>query len=231
MLSDPLMKRIYDKYGEYSLKHGVPKGVDKFAGYINQGIHYKVFENFFGSTNPFIEQPQADPTNLSELEKINAAHRQQDIVVTLECELYEFYNGAVKDVTYARKQMLSQTAGNVVNSERFQIQVMPGFSPDTKLVYPRLGHESFGAHPSDLVIQFTQKPMANFERKNDDLVYTHTLTLMEALQMQPVAVDTLDNRKVFVAPTNMITPQTELRVQGEGMPRGPTGDVVVDTTT
>ena len=26
VLSDPLMKRIYDKYGEYSLKHGVQKG-------------------------------------------------------------------------------------------------------------------------------------------------------------------------------------------------------------
>ena len=26
VLSDPLMKRVYDKYGEYSLKNGVPKG-------------------------------------------------------------------------------------------------------------------------------------------------------------------------------------------------------------
>ena len=37
VLSDPLMKRVYDKYGEYSLKNGVPKGQDKFAGYVNQG--------------------------------------------------------------------------------------------------------------------------------------------------------------------------------------------------
>ena len=35
VLSDPLMKRVYDKYGEYSLKNGVPKGQDKFAGYTN----------------------------------------------------------------------------------------------------------------------------------------------------------------------------------------------------
>lgn len=55
VLADPLMKRIYDKYGEYSLKHGVPKGVDKFAGYVNQGNHFKVFEAFFGSQNPYIE--------------------------------------------------------------------------------------------------------------------------------------------------------------------------------
>ena len=35
VLSDPLMKRIYDKYGEYSLKHGVMKGSDRFPGYVN----------------------------------------------------------------------------------------------------------------------------------------------------------------------------------------------------
>jgi DnaJ-class molecular chaperone len=55
VLSDPLMKRIYDKYGEYSLKQGVPKGVDKFAGYVNKGVHFELFEKFFGSTNPYVE--------------------------------------------------------------------------------------------------------------------------------------------------------------------------------
>jgi len=35
VLSDPLMKRIYDKYGEYSLKNGVMKGTDRFPGYVN----------------------------------------------------------------------------------------------------------------------------------------------------------------------------------------------------
>lgn len=81
------------------------------------------------------------------------------------------------------------------------------------------------------MIKFAQKPLANFQRKGDDLIYTHTLSLVEALQMQPVAVDTLDNRKVFVAPTDVITPQTELRVAGEGMPRALTGDIVADTAT
>jgi len=41
------------------------------------------------------------------LETINAENREDDIVVTLECELYEFFNGAIKDVSLARKQMLS----------------------------------------------------------------------------------------------------------------------------
>ena len=60
VLSDPTMKRIYDKYGEYSLKHGVPKGQDKFAGYVNTGQHFKVFLNFFGTSSPYIEGARAE---------------------------------------------------------------------------------------------------------------------------------------------------------------------------
>ena len=94
-----------------------------------------------------------------------------------------------------------------------------------------MGHESFGAHPSNLIVKFAQKPLANFQRKGDDLIYTHSLTLVQALHMQPVAVDTLDSRKVFVAPTDVISPSTELRVANEGMPRELTGNPVDDTTT
>ena len=119
MLSDPQMKRVYDKYGEYSLKNGVPKGMDKFPGYTNSGNHYKVFEDFFGCSNPFIEKPTSDAANQAELARIDAENRESDIVVTLECELYEFFNGAVKEVNLARKQMLSSTQGSVINSERF----------------------------------------------------------------------------------------------------------------
>ena len=63
--------------------------------------------------------------------RIDAENRETDIVVTLECELYEFFNGAVKEVNLARKQMLSTTQGSVVNSERFDLTVLPGFSEST----------------------------------------------------------------------------------------------------
>jgi len=195
------------------------------------GNHYKVFEKFFGTTNPLIEESVAAAAQVVDLEHINTKNREDDIIVTLECELYEFYNGSVKEVNYARQQMLSSTNGSVVNAERFQVTILPGYSEETKLVFEGRGHEAFGAHTSNLVICLKQKPLANFVRKGDDLVYTHTLSLVDALQMQPVGVDTLDNRKVFVAPSDVITPQMELKVAGEGMPRALTGDVVNDTTT
>ena len=55
-----------------------------------------VFESFFGSSNPYIERPMANAAHQDELARINAENREEDIIVTLECELFEFYNGAVK---------------------------------------------------------------------------------------------------------------------------------------
>ena len=36
-------------------------------------------------------------------------HRAEDVESELECELYEFYNGAIKEVNYFKKKMLSTT--------------------------------------------------------------------------------------------------------------------------
>ena len=74
-------------------------------------------------------------------------------------------------------------------------------------------------------------PLANYLRKGNDLYFTHTLELVDALQCKPLAVSTLDNRKVFASPTEVITPQTELRIAGEGMPNAEEGDNVKDTQT
>ena len=70
-----------------------------------------------------------------------------------------------------------------------------------------------------------------YVRDGDDIVYTHTLSLVDALEAQPIKVWTLDSRAVLVTPNMGVTPQTELRVAGEGMPCKETGDIVVDTQT
>ena len=67
ILSDPLMKRVFDKYGEYSLLNGIEKGPDKFPGYIYGGNPNKIFESFFGSENPFVEDPKPIEGELTEL--------------------------------------------------------------------------------------------------------------------------------------------------------------------
>ena len=231
ILSDPIMKRIYDKYGEYSLHNGIEKGPDKFSGYIFNGNPNKIFEQFFGSDNPYVEEPLPIPGELTELEQMSKDARAQDIVVTLECQLFEFYNGAIKEVNYARTKLLVSTDATETIPERLSVTILPGFSEETELRFKEKGHEAFGAKNSDLVIKFKQVPLAGYQRVGNDIIFTQTVSLIEALETKPVAVQTLDNRKVFVSPSETITPQTECRVAGEGMPISVSGDSVVDTKT
>lgn len=59
----------------------------------------------------------------------------------------------------------------------------------------------------------------------------HTCSLVEALELKAFTVQTLDSRVLAVTPTEVVTPQTELRIKGEGMPCCESGDIVIDTKT
>ncbi len=61
------------------------------------------------------------------------------------------------------------------------------------------------------------------------MVYFVNLTLVEALESKPVTIKTLDGRSILVTPNEMITPQTNVVLENEGMPSGLTGNFVVDT--
>ena len=140
ILSDPLMKRIYDKYGEYSVMNGVQRGTDKFGGYIYSGNPYKIFGAFFGSENPFIEDPKPIEGQLSDLAQVEQEARAEDILVTVECELFEFYNGAVKEINYTRRKMLAATEAFQKENQRLNVTVLPGYSESTTLTFSGMGH-------------------------------------------------------------------------------------------
>eukprot|EP00352_Strombidinopsis_acuminata_P005727 CAMPEP_0176356252 /NCGR_PEP_ID=MMETSP0126-20121128/13887_1 /TAXON_ID=141414 ORGANISM="Strombidinopsis acuminatum, Strain SPMC142" /NCGR_SAMPLE_ID=MMETSP0126 /ASSEMBLY_ACC=CAM_ASM_000229 /LENGTH=124 /DNA_ID=CAMNT_0017709273 /DNA_START=16 /DNA_END=390 /DNA_ORIENTATION=+ len=52
VLSTPELRQIYDRYGEKILKNGVPAPGNK-GGYKFNGDPFEIFENFFGTNNPY----------------------------------------------------------------------------------------------------------------------------------------------------------------------------------
>jgi len=52
----------------------------------------------------------------------------------------------------------------------------------------------------------------------DDLIYTETITLTQALCVKPMKLETLDGRIIKVSVDKIITPHTQLTVKNEGMP-------------
>lgn len=50
------------------------------------------------------------------------------------------------------------------------------------------------------------------------MIYTHTISLIEALKSEPVEVNSLDDRKLIITMDEIISPQTIKLIKGEGMP-------------
>lgn len=68
-------------------------------------------------------------------------------------------------------------------------------------------------------MRIKEKPHTSFKRVNkDDLIYIQKITLVQALNSEPVKLTTLDGRKLPITMDEIISPQTVKTVKGEGMP-------------
>lgn len=72
--------------------------------------------------------------------------------------------------------------------------------------------------PSDLVFIVEERAHPRFRRDGNDLIYTHKISLVEALTGCTVQVTTLDGRTLTVPVKSVVSPTYEEVVQGEGMP-------------
>jgi len=93
-----------------------------------------------------------------------------------------------------------------------------GYSNSSKLVFKNNGHEAPGLPNSDLIFLVKEIPHPEFKRKNNDLIYTCKIDLVNALCCDPITITTLDSRKLFVPMDEIISPKTIKLVKGEGMP-------------
>ena len=61
-------------------------------------------------------------------------------------------------------------------------------SPDTVLTYNRMGNEQYHRARSNLVVKLDQPedPNCRFRRVGDNLIYTHSIGLKEALNCSPI---------------------------------------------
>jgi DnaJ family protein B protein 4 len=73
---------------------------------------------------------------------------------------------------------------------------------------------------ANLIVSIKEEYHPKFKRTNQgkDLIYTHTISLIEALKSEPVEVNSLDDRKLIITMDEIISPQTIKLIKGEGMP-------------
>ena len=71
------------------------------------------------------------------------------------------------------------------------IEVKPGYDCDTVVSFASKGHEAFAYHQSGLNVRFSlcnddSGEVLPYVRKGDDLVYTHKMSLEDALLSRPI---------------------------------------------
>ncbi|GAB2274769.1 hypothetical protein Dimus_009542 [Dionaea muscipula] len=189
-----------------------------------------IFQEIFGSSNPFMSSAGGmraasgfpsgifNDSMFRQFESGSRATRKAGpYEMKLSCTLEELYMGTTKKMKISRDA--AATNGKMVPEEEvLKIDIKPGWKKGTKITFPGKGNEQPGVAAADLVFIIDEKPHNVFTREGNDLVVTQKISLAEALTGYTVLVTTLDGRNLSVPVNNVIHPNYEEVILGEGMP-------------
>lgn len=217
----------YDKFGEEGLKRGT-----KGEGYKFSGETVKIFEKFFGTTNPFSSTVGVVPGGFRGQSKDASVgspyampmsgpagpSKMKTVVENLDVTLEELYNGCTKRLKIERKRV-NKEGGVISSSHKYlTITVRPGWKKGTRITFESEGDEIPNTIPADRVYVVTEKPHKFFQRSGKDLIFTAEISLLEALSNYTLDVTTLDGRILSFPCNEIISPGSTKTIEGEGMP-------------
>lgn len=209
------LRAIYDKHGDYGLKEGVVTNGQRIGGgYFLRVSPESIFDKIFNAADPWADQPNLDGSDFrgsmfgDGYRGTNhpKAPAPSDVVVELVCTLEEFYQGSLKSVGYSIDQVKHDGRTTVKVSKEKTVQVDAGFSEQTQLTFKGQGNQCPNQQPSNLVVKFVQKEHSQYRRAGDDLIYTVKIDFVEALQLKPIYLRTLDGRKLTACFDEVVSP-------------------------
>ncbi|KQK07882.1 hypothetical protein BRADI_2g38210v3 [Brachypodium distachyon] len=146
-----------------------------------------------------------------------SARKSPAIERQLACSLEDLHKGATKKMKISR-DVLDSSGKPTSVEEILTIDIKPGWKKGTKITFPEKGNETRNVIPSDLVFIIEERAHPKFKRDGNDLVYTHKISLVEALTGCVIQLTTLDGRSLAIPVKSVVSPTYEEVVQGEGMP-------------
>ena len=194
VLSDPKLRRNYDRLDELVFKEGVPQDAavnnNFLAGYSYRGDGFEIFQRFFGSSNPFFSD-FSDSFGLKKF-KDHMPERKQSILVTdliveVPCSLEELFHGCQKSLVFQR------TVLNADGSHRTEpgakvIEIQPGSGESSEIVFEGEGHEGVNRIKTDLRLKILETKHEVFIRKDNDLIMVKKIPLVHAIAAEALQV-------------------------------------------
>lgn len=236
ILSDPEKRAVYDRFGEEGLRmvgpdgsvaaSGQPRVVFSGLPFANLDEAFKLFEQVFGSMDPFASEFDMGMTDFGTFPSMNETkwrprpqkkRKDPDVFVDLELTLEELYFGATKLRKVTRRVMMADGSSES-KVEMLEIAVKQGWSEGTQIRFKELGDEAPDIIPSDIVFVVKELPHPNFLREGDNLVVTCNVPLRNALCGYQTELKTLDNRTLHIVVSEVIIPGNVKTIHGEGMP-------------
>ncbi|KAM9019692.1 dnaJ homolog subfamily B member 13 [Ara ararauna] len=226
VLSDPMKKGIYDKFGEEGLKGGIPLefgGDNPWSdGYVFHNDPYKVFKEFFGGDNPFAEFFAEDGSELilpfGGLRGRGAMKQDPPVVRDLYLSLEDLFHGCTKKIKISRRVMNEDGQTSSIKDKILTIDVQPGWKQGTRITFEKEGDQGPNIIPADITFVVQEKTHPRFKRTNDNLIFVATIPLGKALVGCTVDVRTLDGRLLNIPINDIVDPKYCKVVPGEGMP-------------
>ncbi|XP_064096351.1 dnaJ protein homolog 1-like [Macrobrachium nipponense] len=140
----------------------------------------------------------------------------RDLYVTLE----EIAQGVIKKMKITRSVFSDDGKYTTKREEKIlSINIMPGTKDGFEIKFERMGDESPGKVPADIIFVIREKPHPAFKRDDTNLIYSVKIPIRDAWCGTSVSVPTLEGQRVTLDFKNIIiTPQTKKILSGYGLP-------------
>ena len=215
ILSEPALREKYDENGFEGVNNSKPAG-DEYDS-------KEAFESFFGDANSILRMGLHDcvdfqSRNKATKEQENHVETTQEIL--LPCSLEEISTGVEKCLKLTRTRFTESNPDRCIEESKvLTIKVDPGVSFGKKFTYKGEGDQSkYSQPPANIVVTIKEEPHKIFKREGYSLSCVKTVSLLEALTECTVKVATITGKTLSLYCPEVIHPNYERRIIGEGLP-------------
>ncbi|XP_053955552.1 dnaJ homolog subfamily B member 13 [Anastrepha ludens] len=224
VLGNDLYRAIYDRFGEAGLFQGIYLPNGYFPPYQYHGDHMKVYHDVFGSYSPYaniIDVVTNPPVLYSSLEHgIGVYRKDPPVERIIYLELEEVFTGCTKLMHVWRQEFTdSKETRTEKKKKTLKLKISPGTTAGTRFCFKEEGDRSPTKIPADIIFITADKPHPFFERsQHHNLVYTHDITLKEALVGFTFTITTLGKRALKIVISDVVCPGYTKVLPKEGLP-------------